>query len=87
MSIRSRTDSREEQPRSRWASICILAVVLLFGLFWIWQKRAIAPTTAITPPPQPVVQTATTTPAPAPAMSDLEASAVNLTIPSFEHSL
>jgi hypothetical protein len=86
MAIQSRTYSREDQPRSRWASICILAVVLLFGLFWIWQKRALAPTT-VTTTPQPAPQTATTTSTPTPSMSDLEASAVNITIPSFEHSL
>lgn len=81
--MRNRRTTREKSP---WAVISILIAIALFGMFWLWQKQQIA---SSIPQPmmaqqQPVVRTAPKT---TPTINDLEASAANIAIPSFEKVL
>jgi len=74
--------------KSNWAVFIVGAVIVIFGFFWVWQKNQILDqSTPIAPPP---VETGTRNTSPTPTTSytldprDLEASAVNISIPSFD---
>lgn len=67
--------------------ISILLAVLLFGLFWLWQRSALESGSAIVPIARPeaiVDRSAKNDPA---DFSSLEASAVNTPIPDFSSAL
>lgn len=77
-----RMAARTTRERSPWALLSVLLVVTLFGLFWLWQQRALRRET-----PAPAIYQAATQsmlredPL---DLSVLEASAVNISIPKFE---
>jgi hypothetical protein len=84
MRHRTRT-TREKSP---WAVFSVLIAIIVFGMFWLWQKQQI--TRAVPEEQVSVPQTASITPAQKPvppSMNDLEASAANIAIPSFENVL
>jgi len=69
--------------RSPWAMRIIALVVILFGLFWLWQQREIARSSEAALSAQPPAPTSSHQQS-SPSLSDLEASAVNISIPTFE---
>jgi hypothetical protein len=70
---------RKTRERSHWALVSILTAVLLFGMFWVSQYPTYEP---VPIPTQPQTDSRSNF-----DVSDLEASAVNINIPSFEEVL
>lgn len=77
-----RVTLRDNRERSPWALISLSIVLVLFGLFWLWQRNNIGHYTEPAPS-----QELTTSPHVAPDFSSLEASVVNTPIPDFENAL
>lgn len=69
----------EKQERSPWAIVSIILVIIFFGLFWWWQRETIEDQRL----PMPFTE-AISNEKPTLDLSSLEASAVNISIPSFE---
>lgn len=72
--------THQAKERSPWAIVSLLLVVVLFALFWIWQKKSIP---LSSPLPEPSLEKTSSEPT-RPDLSSLEASAVNIVVPSFE---
>ncbi len=75
-------EPRTTRERSPLAIISLLIAILLFGLFWLWQKETIQQQSNSSS----LTQINTTTLAreePIPSFLQLEASAVNIPIPDF----
>ena len=69
----------QQEPRSSWALIIIITVVILFGLFWYTQEKKIDTTV---PPAVSVVPHKTT---PTDSPNDLQASVEAITIPDYSN--
>ncbi len=76
----------EHGTRSYWALIVIIVVLILFGLFWYWQTKQISPEGyEFTPIPSSPYTSQTPSDTEGPInISDLQASAVSIPIPSFD---
>jgi hypothetical protein len=79
-------NSLTNRERSPWAIIIIVIVLVIFGLFWWWQKKEAEKPTVF-----PFsYQASSAQPAQVKSdsldlqISDLQASAVNISIPNFE---
>ena len=68
------------KERSNWALFSLCLVLILFGLFWLWQKHELEKA----PEPIPVVHALPSPQTSDDLFSNLEASAVNIPIPPFE---
>ncbi len=72
------------QERSPWAIVSIVLVVVLFGIFWWWQQRSLSDPALPMPFSETTSMNGDTSPSSAFDLTSLEASAVNISIPSFE---
>lgn len=75
---------RTNRERSPWAIISVLIVIILFGLFWLWQKQTLQKQNIFIIPTTD--NTAETTNSPEDSLFDfstLEASVVSTPIPYF----
>lgn len=69
--------SLHHQPKSSWAYLIVLFVVIIFGLFWIIQSKSVETTTPA--PVQPVPQKSSSLE----MTQDLEASVSAIEIPDY----
>lgn len=77
------------KPRRRpWALVIIIVVIVLFGAFWLYERRAemndpVPSSDSSTTPLASTSPAPTTAPTPEPSLGDLQTATVNTAVPDF----